>query len=104
MTTETENHDISAARKLAALNYAYGETIRQALEREDVTEVYINEDGYVWTDGLEGRQQTDTRLSPITAENIISMVADHMRRDITGNNTTLPAILPTGQRFHGVLP
>lgn len=104
-TGETDAAALSAERFLQYLKTAMGARITDALADDYVTEVMCNPDGCVWIDHVEtGRTNTGIQLSASSAQTVIRLVADFVREPTTAASPRLQAVLPSGERFQGVLP
>jgi type IV secretion system protein VirB11 len=97
--TEEDRH-----RRLEMIDYLLGDEIRKALADDDVTEVYANHDGRLRTNGIGGRKKLAYNLSLDALNNILSVIADFAGRPLGGAITSIAATLPTGERFHGMIP
>jgi type IV secretion system protein VirB11 len=96
---------IVAERKLAALHHALGAAILGALADPLVVEVLANPDGRLILDRLgRGREALDLRLSPEARERTIRLVADHVGEPVTREDPRVSGVLPSGERFQGMLP
>lgn len=96
---------LADARRREALDQALGETIRAALADPEVVEVIANPDGRVIVDHVgRGRSDTGARLSAAARDRVIRLVADHMDTPATREAPRLAGVLPTGERFQGMLP
>jgi len=94
-----------AARKLEALHHALGETILRALADPLVVEVLANPDGRLIVDRLwSGRQLMAERLSAEARERTIRLIADHVGEPVTRDYPRISGVLPSGERFQGLLP
>lgn len=89
-------------RKLAALDRAYGDTIRNARARPGVTDIHRNEDGRIWLE--ENGQMADTgdTMSEAQSRKIIQLVSDIDGKPIVRGEVN--ANLPTGERFAALIP
>lgn len=97
--------EAAAGRKLEALRHALGETVLAALAEPDIVEVLANPDGRLVVDhAVEGRRDTGRRLSAAARERAIRLVAEHVGEPVTREDPRLSGVLPTGERFQGVLP
>lgn len=93
-------------RHLKMLETAFGKTVMQLLERDDVIEVMLNPDGKVWVDSLEhGKYDADLTINSVQAHNIIKLVATYQDSSVDSNHPELSCELPgSGERFQGWLP
>ena len=73
--------------------------ILQFLQDEKIFEVYINPDGKVWTDSLNGRKCTEIILSPAQVKQIILNVAALTNQLITEEKPALDAEIPENEYF-----
>lgn len=81
--------------------------IQQFLERDDVSEVCINQPGSVWveTSGATGMEHhTIPEIDERHIKNLAQQVAAASRQAISGENPLLSAALPSGERIQIVLP
>lgn len=92
-------------RKLAALHHALGEEVLAALADPQVVEVLANPDGRVFLDEIgRGRREAGVQLEPAARERAIRLVADHMGEAVGPERPRISGVLPSGERFQGVLP
>lgn len=101
----TGPHPIVAERKLEALRHALGETILAALCAPAVVEILVNPDGRVLVDVAgDGRSDTGQVLPAPARERVIRLVADHVGEHVGPTAPRLSGVLPSGERFQGMLP
>ena len=94
-----------AARKLEALHHALGEVVMSALADPLVVEVLANPDGRLVLDTLwSGRRLMAERLSAEARERAIRLIADHVGEPVTRDDPRISGVLPSGERFQGLLP
>lgn len=97
--------EVAAARKREALDHALGPVILAALRDPAVVEVLANPDGRLVLDRPGcGRLDSGEQLSPEARERVIRLVADHVGEPVTRDDPRLSGVLPTGERFQGLLP
>ena len=97
--------DLAAERKHAALRHALGDPVLAALAEPQVVEVLANPDGRLVVDEASGgRRDTGQHLSPGARERAIRLVAEHVGAPVTRDDPRLSGVLPTGERFQGLLP
>lgn len=97
--------ELTVARKRQALDHALGSAIAEALADPQVVEVLVNPDGRIVVDRLDaGRVDTGVRLPADARERVIRLVADHMGEPVTRETPRLAGVLPSGERFQGMLP
>ncbi len=76
----------------------------QSLLAPGVTDLLVNDDGAVWVDGPDGLRRTGVRLSPDQARDLAVRLATVGGRRLDDAVPWADAHLPTGIRFHAVLP
>ena len=76
----------------------------QSLVAPDVTDLLVNDDGSVWVDGAEGLHRTAVRLGPAQARDLAVRLATVGGRRLDDAMPWADAHLPSGIRFHAVLP
>ena len=89
-----------------SLEVLWGDKVTALMRRDDVNEIYINEDGYVWYDShTDGKVKTSIYLNPITARAIIEVVAGQIQKIVNENIPSISAeVSGYGARFQGELP
>lgn len=98
-------HPIVLERKLEALRHALGETVLAALCNPRVVEILVNPDGRIFVDEIgSGRRDTGETSPPEARDRAIRLVADHVREAAGPTFPRLSGVLPTGERFQGMLP
>lgn len=96
---------VAYARKCEALEHALGPLVLAALADPQVVEVLANPDGRIVVDRLAaGRCDTGATLTGAARERVIRLVADFVGQEVSANTPTLAGVLPTGERFQGLLP
>lgn len=75
--------------------------IKEYMERKDVTEIMLNQDGYIWIDTHSGTKKTDVKISDDKAQLIFKIMANFNNK-ATANSSIVSGILPTGDRFEGI--
>src|SRR5438309_1422516 len=94
-----------AERKLEALHHALGEAVLAGLADPLVVEVLANPDGRLVLDRLGvGRELSEVRLSAEARERTIRLIADHVGEPVTREDPRVSGVLPSGERFQGMLP
>ena len=85
---------------------SFGNKIRGFLDDDDVIEIMLNPDGYLWVERFSnGRTNTMDKISTQNAERIIRIVSSQTGSICNENHPLLSAELPgSGSRFQGVLP
>lgn len=87
------------------LNGRLGHDILLQLERADVLELLLNEDGQLWLDTFAGMVATDQHVSPQRARSIITAVSGSSGATTHKDSPILETELPgSGYRFTGTLP
>ena len=89
-----------------ALDAYVGFELAALLKRGDVTELYINDDGYVWYESYkEGKVKSSIYLDPVKARGVIEMIAGDSGKianeDVCSVSTEIRGY---GYRFQGELP
>lgn len=98
-------HPIVAERKLEALRHALGPAVLDALQDARVVEILANPDGRLVLDHLgEGRRDSGVWLAAEARERAIRLIADHAGEAVTREEPRLAGVLPSGERFQGMLP
>ena len=92
--------------KNLAFDQVCGPTVTGLLNRDDITEIYVNDDGNIRYDSYdEGKVKLEEKLSPETARAIIEIVAGQSGKVA---NAELPSVSTEirgyGCRFQGELP
>lgn len=85
------------------------EVIMPILRDDNVFEVYVNPDGRVWQDGINGRKFAGVVLTPAQAKQIILNVAALTSQLVTDEKPAIDADIPANNffdkcRFEGNLP
>lgn len=104
---ETENNETFKITMMTLVNCM--NEILPFLKDERIFEVYINPDGKVWTDGLNGRQCTEITLNSAQVKQIILNVAALTNQLVMEEKPALDAEIPENEyfdkcRFEGNLP
>lgn len=92
-------------RTVEKLKVDLGEEILAYLDDDDITEIMLNPDGFIWTEGFASGLVKRFELSPRQAESIIGLVADMSVTTVTRQSPIISGILPIKDcRFEGMLP
>ena len=88
------------------LDVSLGLGIVELLHRNDITEIYVNDDGFIWYQShQDGKIKTDIYLSPVQIRAIIELIAGQAGKIA---NSHIPSISTEirgyGCRFQGELP
>ena len=75
--------------------------INEYLERDDVTDIMLNPDGYIWIDTYKGTEKT-IKVSEEQAQSIMRTVAKFNNKELDNKNPIISGTLPTGERFEGL--
>lgn len=88
------------------LDVVLGAGVVDLMHRDDVTEIYNNDDGYIrYQSHLEGKVKTDMYLTPEQYRAIIELVAGQVGKIVNEDVPSLSAeIAGYGCRFQGELP
>lgn len=76
----------------------------QSLVRPGTTDILVNDDGRVWVDGDDGLQPVPLELGPAQARDLAVRLATAGGRRLDDAVPWADAHLPSGIRFHAVLP
>lgn len=99
------DHPIVRERKLEALRHALGEDVLRALCDPLVVEILVNPDGRLIVDQIGlGRIDTGKLIAPEARERAVRLIADHVGETVGPQSPRLAGVLPTGERFQGMLP
>src|SRR5699024_876521 len=78
--------------------------VLQELVAPGVTDLLVNDDGTVWVDDADGLRRTAHRLGPAQARDLAVRLATVGGRRLDDAMPWADAHLPSGIRFHAVLP
>lgn len=99
------DHPIVRERKLEALRHALGDDVLRALCDPLVVEILVNPDGRLIVDQIGlGRVDTGKLIAPEARERAVRLIADHVGETVGPQAPRLAGVLPTGERFQGMLP
>lgn len=76
----------------------------QSLAQPGVTDLLVNEDGSVWADDADGLRRTEVQLGRVQARDLAVRLATTAGRRLDDAVPWADAHLPSGIRFHAVLP
>lgn len=76
----------------------------QSLLAPGVTDLLVNDDGTIWVDDAEGLHLTEIRIGPAEARDLAVRLATSGGRRLDDAVPWADAHLPSGIRFHAVLP
>lgn len=90
----------------ARLDAFVGNDMKVLMNRPDITELYINDDGYVWYESyLDGKVKTSVKFEPSKAKAFIEMIAGDSGKVVNDDVCSLSTeIVGYGYRFQGELP
>jgi type IV secretion system protein VirB11 len=90
---------------LGLLYASFGE-IRGLLADPEVSDIYVNDNGYLWVDRVgKGRANTGIVVPPDKAETVVRLIAAKMNTTVNPAAPIISAEIPAdGSRFEGVLP
>jgi len=99
-------HRATHDRYLRMLETAFGQTMMDLMEDDDVIEIMLNPDGHLIVDRLScGKKITDIQISPDLSENLIKLVASYKNAVVNAHEPSIAADLVfKGARFQGWLP
>lgn len=88
------------------LDVMFGDTIVNLMQRADITEIYVNDDGFLrYMSHIEGKVKTDYFLAPEKILAIIELIAGQIGKVINEDIPSLSAeIRGYGSRFQGEIP
>ncbi|RRD40368.1 secretion system protein E [Leptotrichia sp. OH3620_COT-345] len=102
--TEAEKRDIDKRKKINFLNENLGDEILDLLDREDINEISVNQDGKVWIDiAKEGYVKTETIYDNLRRKTIIEVIASFNGKSANNDTPIVSATLPNKERFEGIL-
>lgn len=91
-------------RRLAALRYALGPVVLNALDDPDVVEIMLNDDGKLWIESL-GKMTHAGNITPNDGMAILNQVSSALNGEISKENPLVEGELPlNGERFEGISP
>lgn len=87
------------------LDVVGGPDFAALLKRKDITEIYVNDDGYLWYQAISGKTRTRFYMPPETVKAVIEYVTGEAGKVV---NSEIPSISTEirgyGYRFQGELP
>ena len=87
------------------LDVVGGPDFAALLKRKDITEIYVNDDGYLWYQSISGKTRTRFYMPPETVKAVIEYVTGEAGKVV---NSEIPSISTEirgyGYRFQGELP
>lgn len=94
------------AKGNAQLDILLGPFVCELMHRNDINELYVNDDGYVWYESWkEGKVKSKAFLSPGRIRSIIEFIAGRQGKIVNEDIPSLSAeISGYGSRFQGELP
>jgi P-type conjugative transfer ATPase trbB len=70
---------------------------------DNVTDIYLNQDTYIWVKTRDNKYRTDITLSSTESKSIMNAIASENMKELgEGKKNIVQGILTTGDRFHGV--
>ncbi len=83
--------------------YQLGEEIQNLLKQENITEIMLNQDSYLWIERAgKGTEKTDFIIREEQAKTIINTIASYNKKELSIDSSIISGILPTGDRFEGL--
>lgn len=74
--------------------------INNFLNDEKVSEIFLNQDQYVWLKTVNGEKiKTDSFISEIEAKRIVEVISTFNEKSFNRENSIIEATLPKGERF-----
>ncbi|WP_299681330.1 P-type conjugative transfer ATPase TrbB [uncultured Roseobacter sp.] len=96
--------DEQVRRLIAKLRNELGPLIVQALDDDNITEIMLNPDGLIWTEGHRTGLKTIGRMNAAQAEALIGTVASSVSTTVTRSSPIVSGELPlNGERFEGMI-
>lgn len=100
-----EQNRISEENLLDLLQISLGTDIMKYLEDPAINEVMANDDGKVFVDHYKDGMYYVCNISPANARNVVTLVANHVNKEVTEKDPIVSAELPgSGFRFEGNIP
>ena len=90
----------------ATLDQLAGVEIAELLQRDDIMEIYVNDDGFLRYKSLtEGKRKTELKLEPEKVRAIIELITGQAHKVVNGDIPSVSTeITGYGCRFQGELP
>lgn len=103
--SKAANDAASAQRELRYLE-VYLAPLASILQRDDVTDIFINRPGEVWVESVEGRIErlVIPELGHAALERLVRQIANLSHQGINREHPLLSATLPDGARVQVVIP
>ncbi|WP_195822620.1 P-type conjugative transfer ATPase TrbB [Roseobacter sp. MH60115] len=96
--------DEQVRRLIAKLRNELGPLILRALDDDDITEIMLNPDGLIWTEGHTTGLKVIGRMDAAQAEALIGTVASSVSTTVTRSSPIVSGELPlNGERFEGMI-
>lgn len=96
--------DEQTRRLIAKLRNELGPLVVRALDDDDITEVMLNPDGCIWTEGHTTGLRVIGRMDAAQAEALIGTVASAVSTTVTRSSPIVSGELPlNGERFEGMI-
>ena len=99
--TESEKYELQKQTQIDFVNERLS-ALKEYMEDDDITEIMLNPDGYVWVESYErGMYKTNTYLNEMEGYKIIQVLASYNSKIISEKNPRLSGNLPNSDRFQG---
>ena len=99
--TESEKYELQKQSQIDFVNERLS-ALKEYMEDDDITEIMLNPDGYVWVESYEkGMYKTSTYLNEMEGYKIIQVLASYNSKIISEKNPRLSGNLPNSDRFQG---
>lgn len=96
---------IRESRERENLETSLGPQVVAALADPDVVEIMANPDGSLWIDTHTRGQVGIGEIPSYRADAVVRMIAHRMGTEVSPEESpTVSGVLPTGERFHGLIP
>ncbi len=106
-STSGNGHKVTGAPDsvLDLMFASFGE-VRTLLLNQEITDIYVNDDGHLWVDAAgRGREYTGVIISSADADRVIRLIAARTHTVVNELNPIISAEIPgDGSRFEGIIP
>lgn len=82
----------------------FGKSVECFLKDPTIIEVQLNQDGSIWIEKFGvGKFKTNIKMDNDKGNAIIKLIADYNGKIVTKESSIISAVLPTGERFEGII-
>lgn len=97
-------HIIQVRESIEFIYKKFGKEVESFLKDPSIIEVQLNQDGSVWIEQFGvGKFKTNVIIDIEQGNSIIKIIADYNKKVVTNQSSVISAVLPTGERFEGIL-